>query len=107
MGFPAAPIVDQAWLDHCEGEWNAAQADPLDGLLLFMLFHQPEPLILEEEVEEYVWDPQPDAAQLAWSQNFNMERVDSDNDIDERYLNFYVGGEIIPDEHRQLRLSLL
>ncbi|KAI8542701.1 hypothetical protein RHMOL_Rhmol08G0159300 [Rhododendron molle] len=59
----AAPQVDQAWVDQLEAEWEAARADPLDGLSLFMLFYQPEPVSLEEE--EYVWDPQPTAAQLA------------------------------------------
>ncbi|KAI8559885.1 hypothetical protein RHMOL_Rhmol04G0210500 [Rhododendron molle] len=73
MGFPPALVVDQAWLNHWEREWKAAQADPLDGLSLFMLFHQPEPVIPEEEAEEYVWDPQPNTAQLASNQNFNME----------------------------------
>ncbi|KAI8538391.1 hypothetical protein RHMOL_Rhmol09G0099400 [Rhododendron molle] len=47
-----APQVDQAWVDQLEAEWEAAQADPLDGLSLFMLFYQPEPASLEEE--EYV-----------------------------------------------------
>ncbi|KAI8530374.1 hypothetical protein RHMOL_Rhmol11G0053100 [Rhododendron molle] len=31
-----------------------------------------------------------------------MGRVDSDRDIDEKYLSYYVEGEIIPNEHRQL-----
>ncbi|KAI8555211.1 hypothetical protein RHMOL_Rhmol05G0157300 [Rhododendron molle] len=57
MGFPTYPHVNQVWLDHWEGKWNAAQADPLDGLSLFMLFHQSELVNPEGEVEEYVWDP--------------------------------------------------
>ncbi|KAI8568040.1 hypothetical protein RHMOL_Rhmol02G0166900 [Rhododendron molle] len=72
MGFHPTPIVDQSSLNHWEGEWNAAHVDPLDDLSLFMLFHQSEPVVLKEKAEEYVWDPQPDATQLAWSQNFNM-----------------------------------
>ncbi|KAI8547492.1 hypothetical protein RHMOL_Rhmol07G0200000 [Rhododendron molle] len=102
MGFPAALHVDQAWLNHWEGEWNAAQADPLDGLSLFMLYHQPEPVIPEEEVKEYVWDPQPDVRQLAWGLNFNLGQYDNDNDIDEKYLSYYVEGEIILNRRRQL-----
>lgn len=71
LGFPAALQVDQAWIDHLEEEWNAAQTDPLDGLSLFMLYYQAE--LVDPEEEEYVWDPQPDAAQLAWDQTLNME----------------------------------
>ncbi|KAI8538344.1 hypothetical protein RHMOL_Rhmol09G0095500 [Rhododendron molle] len=71
MGFPAALQVDQAWAAQVEEEWEAARTDPLDGLSLFMLYYQPEPAGLEEV--EYVWDPQPTAAQLAWDQNFHLE----------------------------------
>ncbi|KAI8559991.1 hypothetical protein RHMOL_Rhmol04G0220200 [Rhododendron molle] len=60
MGFPPFPHVDQVWLDHWEGEWNAAQADPLDGPL-FMLFHQFESVNPEGEAEEYIWEPQTNA----------------------------------------------
>lgn len=35
-----------------------------------------------------------------------MERVGTDNDIDERYLSYYVEGEIIPNERRQLGVVL-
>ncbi|KAI8549112.1 hypothetical protein RHMOL_Rhmol06G0000900 [Rhododendron molle] len=71
MGFPVAPQVDQAWIDQLEEEWEGAQTVPLDGLSLFMLYYQPEPAGPEEE--EYVWDPHPTAAQLAWDQNFHLE----------------------------------
>ncbi|KAI8542905.1 hypothetical protein RHMOL_Rhmol08G0176100 [Rhododendron molle] len=96
----AAPQVDQGWADQLEAEWEAARADPLDGLSLFMLFYQPEPASLEEE--EYVWDPQPTTAQLAWDQNFHFEQEVTKDDVDEAYLKFYVDGEAIPSEHRQL-----
>ncbi|KAI8565768.1 hypothetical protein RHMOL_Rhmol03G0287200 [Rhododendron molle] len=100
MGFLAAPQVDQAWVDQLEEEWEAARTDPLDGLSLFMLFYQPEPASPKEE--EYVWDPQPTAVQLDWDQNFYLEQVDAKDDVDEPYLEFYVDGEVIPDERRQL-----
>ncbi|KAI8535001.1 hypothetical protein RHMOL_Rhmol10G0141100 [Rhododendron molle] len=100
LGFPATPQVDQAWVDQLEAEWEAARADPLDGFSLFMFFYQPEPASLEEE--EYVWDPQPTAAQLAWDQNFHLEEVGAKDDVDERYLEFYAEGEVIPNERRQL-----
>lgn len=61
LGFPEYPQVDQAWIDHWMDRWNEAQADPLDGISLFMLYHQPELADPEEEEEEYVWDPQLDA----------------------------------------------
>ncbi|KAI8549189.1 hypothetical protein RHMOL_Rhmol06G0007000 [Rhododendron molle] len=100
LGFPAAPQIDQAWIDQLEAEWEAARVDPLDGLSLFMLFYQPEPAVPEEE--EYVWDPQPTDAQLAWDQNFHLEPAEAKDDVDEAYLAFYVDGEVIPNEHRQL-----
>ncbi|KAI8530105.1 hypothetical protein RHMOL_Rhmol11G0029500 [Rhododendron molle] len=65
-----------------------------------MLFYQPEPAVPEEE--EYVWDPQPTDAQLAWDQNFHLEPAEAKDDVDEAYLAFYVDGEVIPNEHRQL-----
>ncbi|KAI8572753.1 hypothetical protein RHMOL_Rhmol01G0224600 [Rhododendron molle] len=92
------PVVDQAWLNHLEEEWNATQADPLDGLSLLMLYYQPKPIDPKEE--DYVWDSEQDAAQLAWNQNFNMEQVGTDNDIDEKYLSYYTEGEIIPNARR-------
>ncbi|KAI8538444.1 hypothetical protein RHMOL_Rhmol09G0104100 [Rhododendron molle] len=49
LGFPTAPQVDQAWIDQLEAEWEAARADPLDGLSLFMLYYQPEPASPEED----------------------------------------------------------
>ncbi|KAI8536038.1 hypothetical protein RHMOL_Rhmol10G0224600 [Rhododendron molle] len=99
-GLPAAPHIDQAWVDQMEAEWEAARADPLDGLSLFMLFYQPEPADPEEE--EYVWDPQPTAAQLAWDQNFYLAPADAEDDVDEAYLEFYADGETLPSDHRQL-----
>ncbi|KAI8529876.1 hypothetical protein RHMOL_Rhmol11G0008600 [Rhododendron molle] len=101
MGFPAVPQRDQAWINQLEAEWEAARVDPLDGLSLFMLFYQPEPANPEEE-EEYVWDPQPTVAQLAWDQNFHLEPTEAKDDVDEAYLAFYVDGEVIPNERRQL-----
>ncbi|KAI8563684.1 hypothetical protein RHMOL_Rhmol03G0128400 [Rhododendron molle] len=98
MGFPQDPVINQAWLNHWEDEWNTTQADPLDGLSLFMHYYQPKPVDPKEEV--YVWDPEPDTAQLAWNQNFNMEQADTDNDIDEKYLSYYTEGEIIPNARR-------
>ncbi|KAI8550426.1 hypothetical protein RHMOL_Rhmol06G0105700 [Rhododendron molle] len=65
-----------------------------------MLFYQLEPAVPEEE--EYVWDPQPTDAQLAWDQNFHLEPAEAKDDIDEAYLAFYVDGEVIPNERRQL-----
>ncbi|KAI8549120.1 hypothetical protein RHMOL_Rhmol06G0001500 [Rhododendron molle] len=65
-----------------------------------MLFYQPEPAVPEEE--EYVWDPQPTDAQLAWDQNFHLEPAEAKDDVDEAYLAFYADGEVIPNEHRQL-----
>ncbi|KAI8551459.1 hypothetical protein RHMOL_Rhmol06G0187600 [Rhododendron molle] len=100
LGFPAAPQIDQAWIDQMEAEWEAARVDPLDGLSLFMLFYQPNPAVPEEE--EYVWDPQPTDAQLAWDQNFHLEPAETKDDVDEAYLAFYVDGEVIPNEPRQL-----
>ncbi|KAI8536031.1 hypothetical protein RHMOL_Rhmol10G0223800 [Rhododendron molle] len=100
LGFPAAPQIDQVWVDQVEAEWEAARADPLDGLSLFMLFYQPEPADPEEE--EYVWDPQPTAAQLAWDQNFYLAPADAEDDVDEAYLEFYADGETLPSDHRQL-----
>ncbi|KAI8531769.1 hypothetical protein RHMOL_Rhmol11G0161500 [Rhododendron molle] len=100
LGFPAAPQIDQAWIDQLEAEWEAARADPPDGLSLFMLFYQPEPASPEEE--EYIWDPQPTAAQLAWDQNFHLEQAEAKDDVDEAYLEFYVDGETIPSERREL-----
>ncbi|KAI8537059.1 hypothetical protein RHMOL_Rhmol10G0305000 [Rhododendron molle] len=95
-----APQIEQAWIDQLEAEWEAARADPLDGLSLFMLFYQPEPVVPEEE--EYVWDPQPTDAQLAWDQNFHLEPAEAKDDVDEAYLAFYVDGEVIPNERCQL-----
>ncbi|KAI8574669.1 hypothetical protein RHMOL_Rhmol01G0372300 [Rhododendron molle] len=65
-----------------------------------MLFYQPEPADPEEE--EYVWDPQPTAAQLAWDQNFYLAPADAEDDVDEAYLEFYANGETLPSDHRQL-----
>ncbi|KAI8549128.1 hypothetical protein RHMOL_Rhmol06G0002300 [Rhododendron molle] len=65
-----------------------------------MLFYQPELIIPEEE--EYVWDPQPTAAQLAWDQNFHLEPAEAKDGVDEAYLAFYVDGQVIPNERRQL-----
>ncbi|KAI8555714.1 hypothetical protein RHMOL_Rhmol05G0196300 [Rhododendron molle] len=100
LGFPAVPQVDQAWVNQLEAEWEAARADPLDSLSLFMLFHLPEPASPEEE--EYVWDPQPTTAQLAWDQNFHFELEATKDEVDEAYLEFYVDGEVILIERRQL-----
>ncbi|KAI8568186.1 hypothetical protein RHMOL_Rhmol02G0178000 [Rhododendron molle] len=100
LGFPVAPQVDQAWVDQLEAEWVATRTDPLDGLSLFMLYYQPEPVSPEEE--EYIWDPQPTAAQLAWDQNFHLEEMGAKDDVDEKYLEFYTEGEVIPNERRQL-----
>ncbi|KAI8530012.1 hypothetical protein RHMOL_Rhmol11G0020800 [Rhododendron molle] len=97
LGFPAILQIEQAWINQLEAEWEAARADPLDGLSLFMLFYQPEPAVLEEE--ESVWDPQPTAA---WDQNFHLEPAEAKDDVDEAYLAFYVDGEVIPNERRQL-----
>ncbi|KAI8572082.1 hypothetical protein RHMOL_Rhmol01G0171100 [Rhododendron molle] len=101
LGFPTAPQIDQVWIAQLEAEWEAARVDPLDGLSLFMLFYQPEPANPEEE-EEYVWDPQPTAAQLAGDQNFHLEPTEAKDDVGEAYLAFYVDGEVIPNERRQL-----
>ncbi|KAI8522355.1 hypothetical protein RHMOL_RhmolUnG0000400 [Rhododendron molle] len=65
-----------------------------------MLFYQPEPANPEEE--EYVWDPQPTAAQLAWDQNIHFDQETIKENVDEAYLEFYVDGEVVPNEHRQL-----
>ncbi|KAI8560167.1 hypothetical protein RHMOL_Rhmol04G0234900 [Rhododendron molle] len=65
-----------------------------------MLFHQIESINPEEEVEEYVWDPQPDAGHVALGLDFSFGQVDTDSDIDEQYLSYYAEGELIPDERR-------
>ncbi|KAI8565938.1 hypothetical protein RHMOL_Rhmol02G0000700 [Rhododendron molle] len=54
------------------------------------------------EEEEYVWDPQPTVAQLAWDQNFYLTPADAEDDVDEAYLEFYADGETLPSDHRQL-----
>ncbi|KAI8568517.1 hypothetical protein RHMOL_Rhmol02G0206700 [Rhododendron molle] len=56
-GFLKYPHADQAWIGHWMDQWNEAQADPLDDISLFMLYHQPKLVEPEEEEEEYVWEP--------------------------------------------------
>lgn len=94
-GFPEYHHADQAWIGHWMDQWNEAQADPLDSIYLFMLYHQPE---LDEPEEEYVWDPQPDAWQIALG--LNPDQVQ--NDVAEQYWGCYEQGEPIHYEHRPL-----
>ncbi|KAI8550893.1 hypothetical protein RHMOL_Rhmol06G0142900 [Rhododendron molle] len=39
---------------------------------------------------------------MDWDQNFCLGQVDAKDDMDEAYLEFYVDGDVIPDERRQL-----
>ncbi|KAI8535425.1 hypothetical protein RHMOL_Rhmol10G0172800 [Rhododendron molle] len=53
-GFPLHPdyvpvLVDKVWDEGWLAGHNQAMIDPLDGISLYMLFQQPEPLVPEEE----------------------------------------------------------
>ncbi|KAI8530236.1 hypothetical protein RHMOL_Rhmol11G0040400 [Rhododendron molle] len=58
-GFPQQPEYlpfDQAWYDGWMAGHEATMIDPLAEFSIYMLFHQPEPLVPEED---YNWDPEP------------------------------------------------
>lgn len=97
-GFPEYALIDQAWIDQWMDGWNEVQADPLDDISLFMLYYQPELANPEEEEEEYVWDPQPDAWQIALGLNPDLVQ----NDVIDQYWDCYEEGELIHYEHRPL-----
>lgn len=58
-GFPQDPEYvpfDHAWNEEWLAGYHEAMLDPLDGISLFMIFQQLEPIVFEDQ---YYWDPEP------------------------------------------------
>ncbi|KAI8555288.1 hypothetical protein RHMOL_Rhmol05G0163000 [Rhododendron molle] len=71
-----------------------AMLDPLDGIFLYMLFQQPEPLVPEEE---YYWDLEP-----AWPGVLNLDPNPLQGYAIPDHLSHFVEGDLVPKEPRVL-----
>ncbi|KAI8542672.1 hypothetical protein RHMOL_Rhmol08G0156600 [Rhododendron molle] len=97
-GFSQQPEYlpfDQAWYDGWMAGHDAAMADPLDEFSLYMLFHQVEPVVPQEE---YNWDPEP-----IWQDPVVLDPNPQQGYAIPAYLQHYVEDDLVQEEPRVLR----
>ncbi|KAG5528906.1 hypothetical protein RHGRI_029535 [Rhododendron griersonianum] len=97
-GFPLHPeyvLVDHDWDEEWLAGHNQAMLDPLDGISLYMLFQQPEPLIPEEE---YYWDPEP-----AWHGIMDLDPNPLQSYAIPDYMTHFMEDDLVQEEPRICR----